>query len=148
VFLTNAAPTPGTQPASIGFVDGSGGYDPDGRTDWFDPLGGSVAYSIGQSFYVGDGKTGFCATAGAACPGTTQVWTVPATATALYLGFADGGSTGPFTGAFGAFDDDTGGFTVNVNTSGLSNPTAPEPGTVMLLGLGLSALALLRRKIA
>jgi hypothetical protein len=37
VFLTNAAPPPGTQPASVGFLNGSGGYDPDGRTNWFDP---------------------------------------------------------------------------------------------------------------
>jgi len=142
VFTTNAAPTPGTQPASIGFVSPSGGYDPDGRTNWFDA---STTFAIDQTFYVGDGKTGFCATAGAACPGTTQVWNVPSNATALYLGFADGGSTGPFQGMFGAYNDNTGGFTVNVNTSGLTSST-PEPGTLTMLGLGILSLGFLRKR--
>jgi len=150
VFLTNAAPTPGTQPASIGFTNGGGGYDPDGRTDWFDPLGGSVAFAIGQTFYIGDGKTTFCATAGAACAGATQVWNVPSNATALYLGFADGGSSGPFQGSFGSYDDNlaTKGFTVNVNTSGLIGSTVPEPGTLALLGIGLLGLGFLRKRLA
>jgi len=149
VFLTAAAPTSGTQPGTIGFVNASGGYDPDGRTDWFDPLGGSVYYAIGQSFYIGDGKTGFCATAGAACAGTTQVWTVPSTATRLFLGFADGGSTGAFSGSFGAYDDNspTSGFTANINTSGLIVGT-PEPGTLMLLGVGILGLGLIRKRLA
>jgi hypothetical protein len=146
VFLTNAAPTPGTQPASVGFVNGSGGYDPDGRTNWFDP---STFFAIGQTFYIGDGKTGFCPTAGSAvgCTGTqaTQVWTVPPNATALYLGFADGGSNGPFQGSFGAYSDNSGGFTVNINTSGLT--AAPEPGTLALLGIGFLGLGFLRKRL-
>ena len=144
VFLTSAPPTSGTQPATVTFVNGSGGYDPDGRTNWFDP---STTYAIGQSFYVGDGKTGFCATAGAVCAGSTQTWYVPPTATRLFLGFADGGSTGPFSGGFGAYDDNSGGFTVNINTSGLTAGT-PEPGTLTLLGLGIVGLGLLRKRIA
>jgi len=148
VFLTNAAPTPGTQPASIGNVSPSGGYDPDGRTDWFDPLGGSVAYAIGQSFYIGDGKTTFCATAGVGCAGATQIWNVPSNATALYLGFADGGGSGPFQGSFGAYSDNTGGFTVNINTSGLIGSSVPEPGTLALLGIGFLGLGFLRKRLA
>jgi hypothetical protein len=144
VFLSNTAPTPGTQPASIGFVSPSGGYDPDGRTNWFDP---STTFAIGQTFYVGDGKTTFCATAGAACAGATQIWNVPSTATRLFLGFADGGSTGPFQGQFGAYNDNSGGFTVNINTSGLAAQT-PEPGTLTLLGLGILGLGFLRKRIA
>jgi hypothetical protein len=147
VFLTNAAPTPGTQPASIGFVSPSGGFDPDGRTDWFDPPGSSVAFAIGQTFYVGDGKTTFCPTAGAACAGATQVWNVPSNATAFYLGFADGGSTGAFQGMFGGYNDNSGGFTVNINTSGLTAQT-PEPGTLTLLGLGILGLGFLRKRFA
>jgi len=147
VFLTNAAPTPGTQPVSVGFVNGSGGYDPDGRTNWFDP---STTFAIGQTFYVGDGKTGFCPNAGTAvgCTGTqaTQIWNVPSNATALYLGFADGGSTGPFQGAFGAYNDNSGGFTVNINTSGLN--AAPEPGTLALLGIGFLGLGFLRKRLS
>jgi PEP-CTERM motif len=144
VFLTNAAPTPGTQPATVTYVNGSGGYDPDGRANWFDS---STTYAIGQSFYVGDGKTGLCPTAGAACAGTTQTWYVPPTATALYLGFADGGSTGPFSGAFGAYNDNSGGFTVNINTSGLTAGT-PEPSTLTMLGLGILGLGFLRKRLA
>jgi hypothetical protein len=149
VFLDNNAPTPGTQPPSVGFVSPSGGYDPDGRTDWFDPLGGPVSFAIQQSFYVGDGKTTFCPTAGAACAGATQIWNVPSTATRLFLGFADGGSAGPFQGQFGAYDDNSGGFTVNINTSGLIAPAPiPEPGTLTLLSLGILGLVFLRKRLA
>jgi len=142
VFLTNAAPTPGTQPATVTYVNGSGGYDPDGRTNWFDS---STTYAIGQSFYIGDGRTTFCATAGTVC-GSPQVWFVPPTATALYLGFADGGDIGSFTGSFGAYTDNSGGFTVNINTSGLT--AAPEPGTLALLGIGFLGLSFLRKRVS
>jgi hypothetical protein len=154
VFLTNLAPTPVTQPAAVTDVDGSGGYDPGGRTDWFDPLRGAVSYAIAQTFYIGDGKTGTCPTAGTSTGcvsvggmawGTNQIWNVPSNATALYLGFADGNSTGPFAGMFGSYDDNSGGFTVNINTSGLI--AAPEPGTLMLLGLGILGLGFLRRRL-
>src|SRR5713226_2491422 len=78
VFLGAAAPTPGTQPADITFFTSGGGYDADNRVDWFDPLGGTVAFALGQTFYIGDGKTGVCTTSVACVAGTTQVWTVPA----------------------------------------------------------------------
>jgi len=146
VFLTNAAPITGSQPSAVGNVSPSGGYDPDNRVNWFDP---TTTFSIGQTFYIGDGKTGFCATAGAACAGTTQVWNVPSNATALYLGFADGGSTGAFQGTFGAYNDNTGGFTVNINTSGLiGGSTVPEPGTLALLGIGFLGLGFLRKRLS
>jgi hypothetical protein len=77
-------------------------------------------------------------------PGTTQIWNVPSTATALYLGFADGNNTGSFSGMFGAYDDNSGGFTVNINTSGLI--ATPEPGTLTLLGLGILGLGFLRKR--
>jgi hypothetical protein len=145
VFLGPAAPTAGTQPSDIPFFTSGGGYDADNRSQWFSPLGGSVSFVLGQSFYIGDGKTGVCTTS-AACAGTTQVWNVPSTATRLFLGFADGGSNGPFSGSFGAYDDNVGSLSVDINTSGLQ--VAPEPGTIMLMGLGMVGLALLRKKIA
>src|SRR5207247_9873432 len=93
VFLTDAAPTSGTQPADIRFFSSGGGCDADHRVNWFDP---STTFAIGQTFYIGDGKTGFNNGSG-----TTQVWNIPSTATRLFLGFADGGSGGPFLGSFG-----------------------------------------------
>jgi hypothetical protein len=144
VFLDDNAPVSGAASAGLTFVNGSGGLDPDGRVNWLDP---STTFGIGQTFVIGDGKTGFCQTS-AACAGTTQVWFIPNTATRLFLGFADGGSLGPFSGAFGAYNDNsTGvGLTVDVNTSGLAG--VPEPGTIMLMGLGLAAIGLIRKRIA
>jgi len=138
VFLDGSAPTPGTQPADLSFFPSGGGYDADNRINWFDP---STTMAIGQSFYIGDGKTGF-----GNGSGTTQIWHVPSTATRLFLGFADGGSGGPFVGSFGAFDDNSGSLTVDINTSGLA--AVPEPGTILLMGIGLIGVGLLRKKLA
>jgi hypothetical protein len=147
VFLGPAAPTFATQPASLTFFTSGGGLDTDNRINWFDP---STTFALGQTFYIGDGKAGGGAdpcTTSAACAGTTQVWNVPTTATRLFLGFVDGGSTGPFSGSFGAYDDNVGSLSVDINTAGLGVVT-PEPGTIMLMGLGMIGLALLRKKIA
>lgn len=136
VFLTDSPSA--VQPGSIGFVSGSGGYDPDGRVNWFTDL--PESFPIGQTFYIGDGKTGFNNASG-----TTQVWKAPAAATRLFLGFADGGGSGPFLGTFGAYDDNLGNLTVDI-TQGLA--AVPEPGTVLLMGLGLLGVGLLRKRIA
>jgi hypothetical protein len=67
----------------------------------------------------------------------------------LFLGFADGGSTGAFQGQFGAYRDNSGGFTVNINTSGFIAPAPiPEPGTLTLLSLGILGLVFLRKRLA
>jgi hypothetical protein len=144
VFLDGNTPVSGAADAGLTFATSGGGLDTDNRVNWFDP---STTFAIGQTFYIGDGRTGFCQTS-AACAGTLQVWNIPTTATRLFLGFADGGSIGPFSGAFGAYNDNsTGvGLTVDVNTSGLAG--VPEPGTIMLMGLGLAAIGLIRKRIA
>jgi len=144
VFLSNAAPTFGTQPADLTFFTSGGGLDTDNRINWFDP---STTFGLGQTFYIGDGKTGLCTTS-AACAGTTQVWNVPTAATRLFLGFVDGGSGGPFSGSFGAYDDNVGTLSVDINPAGLIVAGVPEPSTIMLMGLGMIGLALLRKKIA
>jgi hypothetical protein len=136
VFLTDAAPTSGTQPGSLTFFTSGGGLDTDNRVNWFDP---STTFAIGQTFYIGDGKTGFNNAAG-----TTQVWNVPTNATRLYLGFVDGGSGGPFQGSFGAYDDNLGSVAADINFAGAQ---VPEPGTLALMGLGLFGVAFLRKRL-
>jgi hypothetical protein len=102
---------------------------------------------LSQVFFVGDGLTGTDAVNVGS--GSTQTFQVPTGATRLFLGFADAFNnfdsigTGP-----GAYGDNTGSLSVNINTMGLAAAGVPEPGTIMLMGLGMIGLALLRRKIA
>jgi hypothetical protein len=97
-------------------------------------LGSSFSPGIGQVFFIGDGQ----GTSG------TQTFFVPSTATSLFLGFADGT---PMFGSLAnaaapaAYNDNQGNLVANFTIA-----TVPEPGTLMLLGIGLSGLAFLRRK--
>jgi hypothetical protein len=103
---------------------------------------------LGQVFFIGDGLTG---TDGVNVgSGSTQTFQVPNTATRLFLGFVDSFNNFSTTagGAPGAYGDNTGSLSVNLNTAGLAVTALPEPSTVMLMGLGMIGLALLRRKIA
>ena len=71
-----------------------------------------------------------------------QTYNIPVTATRFFFGFADANG---FVGAPGWYNDNTGSISGNVN---LSLAPAPEPGTVLLMGLGFAGLVLLRRKLA
>lgn len=118
VFLDSSTPS-GSGPVSIG----------DYGTGAISPLAASYSPLIGQTFFIGDGQ----GTAG------TQVFNVPATATRLFLGFADGIF---FQGTPGAYGDNVGSLTANI---ALTSP-APEPGTLALLALGFVGLVVGRKK--
>ena len=100
----------------------------------------STVFSPGlaQVFVVGNGLTG-----GPTDPvGVTQTFNIPTAATRLFLGFADANG---FIGAPTMFGDNVGGLSGTVNVT--LNPV-PEPGTMLLMGLGFAGLALLRKKLA
>lgn len=107
VFLGAGAPNNNTGYENNNYDDG------DLRTE-FRPV-------IGQTFYIGDGRTS---------TGQLQRFYVPDGATRLYLGFADGDS---FAGAPSYYDDNGGAFTVTANF----DSAVPEPGTMVLVSLAL-----------
>jgi hypothetical protein len=126
VFLAGNPPAqPGTQPATLDFTS-------TGMGTGF----ASLAPAIGQVFFIGDGLTGNTT-------GTPQHFIVPAGATALYLGGADGyqyaGDTGSFTVSINASSGTTSTFTFTGTCSDCSNPS----GTLVLqdytLGQSISA---------
>ena len=91
--------------------------------------------ALGQVFYIGDGLTGFNDASG-----TRQSFFVPQGATRLFLGFADAQG---FVGTPGWYFDNTGSFTVDLTVAN------PEPGTITLMGLGVTVFALVRyRRLA
>jgi len=94
---------------------------------------------IGQVFYIGNGLTGGPTDAA----GVTQTFLVPVTGTRLFLGFADASG---FVGAPAMYGDNQGSLSGNFTFAAASG--VPEPGTIVLMGLGLMGLALLRKKIA
>lgn len=107
VFLDNDVPSnSGSRPLALDFS--ASGLTPDFLT---------LAPSLKQIFYIGDGVTG----------GTIyQQFTAPAGATRLYLGLADGYA---FQGAPGYYDDNGGSYTVWVGVN-----TEPVPGPVPVIG--------------
>jgi len=127
VFLDNNVPS-GLGPPTPVYTSagGLGAYSADSAL-------GHSAFLLGQVFYVGDGRTGINDAAGA-----IQSFVIPAGATRLFLGFAD--SFTNFSGVWGAYGDNGGSLDVTLSLE------SPEPGTVMLVGLGLTILALLRKR--
>jgi hypothetical protein len=83
---------------------------------------------IDQMFYIGDGLTGTGS-------GSQQQFYVPATATALYLGFPDGSG---YQGLPGQYQDNGGTLTATFNV--------PEPSCAVLLAGGCVALFAKRRR--
>jgi hypothetical protein len=124
VFLTDSPPS-GANPADF--------------LIYTDALANGPSFSpaLGQVFFIGDGQGS----------SGVQLFVPPSGATRLYLGFADGvplfGSANT-PASPGAYADNSGQM---VGTYDLVTPI-PEPGSVFLLGLGVAALALLRRRRA
>ena len=99
---------------------------------------------LAQVFFIGDGRADGLA---------QQTFNVPTGATRLYFGFADGvpefGSpSGPVNPS--AYGDNTGSLNVNLDLNEVNQSIVhnPEPSTIVLMGLGIAALTLLRRRKA
>ncbi|MGE0387228.1 MAG: PEP-CTERM sorting domain-containing protein [Gammaproteobacteria bacterium] len=122
VFLTDDIPSSGPAPATLNFSGAGLGID----FLTLSPL-------IGQVFYIGDGITS---------GGDFQEFIAPAGATRLALGIPDGFG---FVGAPGAYDDNDGGYRVRI---GINQVPVPEPALPALLGAGLLAMGLNRRRAA
>ena len=122
VFLSNTDPFGSAGPAALSFVAAS--------PSSFSPL-------LNQVFYIGDGHDGYNNPGGA-----LLTFTAPSTATQLYLGVIDANGFNNFSGYY---SDNTGSFTVDVNTvtSGV-----PEPSTWAMMILGFAGIGFMayRRK--
>ncbi|MBL8176595.1 MAG: hypothetical protein JNK48_18105 [Bryobacterales bacterium] len=78
-----------------------------------------------QTFFIGDGKTS---------GGVVQQFRVPATATRLFLGFADGGYV---VGVPGAYEDNAGAITAEVDLGGVAFCSqGVEPAEIAMAGAG------------
>jgi hypothetical protein len=93
----------------------------------------SYSPALDQTFFIGDGLTGDGT-------GTVQVFNAPTGAVDLYLGISDAGG---YNGPPSAYGDNFGDYTAVYALTGGTSST-PEPGTVLLFGLGFAGLACLR----
>jgi hypothetical protein len=145
VFINSSAPpTTGAGPTSLNY--GTGG--PNGTTSNATDVP-TFSPALNQVFFIGDGEEGYngvcqgATVSGMACTsGLVQQFFAPTGANELFLGFANslGGTNGP-----GSYVGDTGSLTATVT---LASSTVPEPGTMLLMGLGLASCALMRKKLA
>lgn len=118
VFTTDTDPYGSAAPAAL---------------TWVASTPTSLAPGLRQTFYIGDGKSGYM-NAG----GTVLQFTAPVGATRLYLGVADAWS---FNGLTGYYHDNPGSYAVTVNL----NPV-PEPDTYAMLVAGLGMIGFIARR--
>jgi hypothetical protein len=132
--------TNGTGPAKLVYGSDPGLVSPDNAT--YNPF-------LAQVFFIGDGQ----GSAG------QQTFNVPIGASRLFFGFGDGvpefgAPSGPVNP--GAYGDNLGSLNVTYSLNGVNLPNEvnlplvanPEPSSIVLMGLGVAALALLRRRRA
>ena len=89
----------------------------------------TLAPLINQMFYIGDGLTGTGS-------GSQQQFYIPDTATAFYLGFADGNG---YSGLPGMYGDNDGALIATFDV-------VPEPNAVVLFIAGCLAICSMRRR--
>jgi hypothetical protein len=121
VFLDDTEPS-GTAPGTLIF--GSTGI----HDDFLE-----LSPALNQTFFIGDGLTG-------TGTGTIQNFNIPATATRLFLGFADGFD---FAGLPYLYSDNYGSLTAEFE---ITASPVPEPSSMLLLGGGLAGIAWFRKK--
>jgi hypothetical protein len=120
VFLTDAIPVSGA-PSALNF-------NPEALGSEFSVLNPS----IGQVFFIGDGKT---------AGGEFQTFIAPEGATRLALGIPDGFG---FWGGPGAYDDNDGSYSIRLGINEI--PAVPEPSMLSMLLAGLITCAYLGRR--
>jgi len=120
LFVAAGGPS-GPAPAALNFTTGSG-------TSFT-----SLSPLLDQTFFIGDGLT-------ADGSGSLQTFYVPTGATALYLGISDACG---YNGGPGCYGDNLGSFSVTASLQS-GGTTVPEPGTLVLFGVGLLGLGCVR----
>ena len=123
VFLDDSNPLGMVPPATLDFSSGA-------SRDF-----ASLSPEIGQVFFIGNGVNSL---------GDFQEFVAPTGATRLFLGIPDGFG---FLGAPGAYEDNDGEYRIAIGVNTIpTDPTIPEPAAIGLLGIGVIAALLGRRR--